>query len=67
MIIHPIAPMYWNSVQAGNRTFSKVPPEVQPSVKELARQDAKAGRISPEQYLLLMGEPYQPEVQADVH
>ena len=58
MAVKAIAHSYWRRVQDGAREFGSVPEPVREDVRTLAREDVRAGKLSPERFGQLTGEVY---------
>ncbi len=59
--MNAVAKSYWRSIQRGTRTFGAVPDSMKDAVRELAREDVKAGVLDQESYREFIGEDYPEE------
>lgn len=63
MKVTAIAKIYWKQIKAGSKTYAAViGDDKKEQVKELAGQEVYDGAITPEEYEMYIGEPYEGEL-----
>lgn len=59
--MNPIAKSYWRSMKRGIRSFLDTPVTLQADIVTLARAEVRAGTLSTEEYIRLIGAAYPAE------